>query len=444
MVETINKRTLIYDLYHNDIIKYGDFTLKSGQKSNIYFDLRTLISFPKILNQVLYMMYDKIIDEEIDYDLICGPAYTGIPMATGISLKNDIPQLIIRKERKDYGTKKLVEGIYYDNQKCLLIDDVITTGSSLIENINILENENLIVKDIIVLIDRRDEINDVNGCNIYTVFTINEILEMIDEIRMLDKFLRSKNMMNQKIAKIIYQKQSNLVLSADLNNTSEILHLVEKVSPNICGIKIHVDILDNFSLDFTHQLEYLADKYNFFIIADRKFADIGNTVKHQLHHGDYKISSWADLVTVHTVMGEGTIEGLISLDGNNNTPGLLLLGQASSQGNLIDQAYTNKTVELAKKYRSNVVGFICQQRLVENDDDLLHFTPGVNMSIKGDNLGQQYNDPESIINSKGSDVIIVGRDIYQVKDPYQASKMYQNVGWRALLKKLNIKKCIDQ
>ena len=171
---------LIYQLLKHDIIKRGNFTLKSGIKSNLYFDLRTLISYPNILNQVIRLMYQKI--SNLDFDLICGIAYTGIPMATKISLNYNIPMLIIRKERKDYGTKKLVEGVYHKNQKCLMLDDVITTGSSLIENIDILQNEGINVNDIIVFIDRRNNRNDVSEYNVHSVFTEEEIMNILNNI----------------------------------------------------------------------------------------------------------------------------------------------------------------------------------------------------------------------------------------------------------------------
>ncbi len=410
---------LIYDLFKKDIIKYGDFTLKSGIKSNIYIDLRTLISYPFIMNEVLDLMYQKIKDLNYEHSyynptLICGPAYTGIPMATGISLKHNIPMILIRKERKDYGTKKLIEGVYKEGQKCIMLDDIITTGSSLLENINILKEDGLIVEDLITFIDRREERNDVKNYNVHSVFKMNEIMEMV-------QLMMNKN----KILKTVVTKNSNVVLSIDLNDVDKILELTDMVKEYICGIKIHVDILDNFSMEFVDKLRKMADTYNFFIIADRKFSDIGNTVNHQLHNGVFKISSWADLVTVHTVMGEGTVKGLIS-DSNKKIPGLLLLGQASSEGNLIDEEYTQKTVEIAQKYRKNVVGFIAQEKL---SDNFLHFTPGIHLSEEGDSLGQQYNDPVEAIN-KGTDIIIVGRGIYGSEDPEKAAEMYVKASWR--------------
>ena len=237
----------------------------------------------------------------------------------------------------------------------------------------------------------------------------------------------------EKILNIINKKESNLVLSADLNEVDKILKITEQVAPYICGIKLHIDILDNFTLDFINKMKKLSQEYNFFIIEDRKFSDIGNIVKHQLHHGPFQISSWADLVTVHTLMGEGTIEGLISDSDKLPTPGLLLLGQASSKGNLIDSNYSQKTVEMAKKYEKNVVGFICQNRI--GTDNFLHFTPGVNISTTGDNLGQQYNSPEYVIANKGSDIIIVGRGIYGSDNPQEAAQKYRDASWSTLCKR---------
>lgn len=165
----------ILELYDKNIIKTGDFVLKSGLKSNIYFDLRTLISYPLLLNQMVDMMWNKISDK--NYDNVCGVAYTGIPLATIISSKHLIPMLIKRKEKKEYGTKKLIEGVYNPGDKCLLVDDLITTGSSLMENVTALKKEGVIVDDILVFIDRRKEKNDINVIN---VCTLDEIMNIID------------------------------------------------------------------------------------------------------------------------------------------------------------------------------------------------------------------------------------------------------------------------
>ncbi len=126
-----SKKEFFLECYKLGIIKFGRFTLKSGIESPFYVDLRPLASDPKILkNLANYLLEMLPLD---NFDLICGVPYAALPMATAMSLESYIPLIIKRKEAKNYGTKKLIEGIYQKGQNCLLVEDVITSGKSLID-----------------------------------------------------------------------------------------------------------------------------------------------------------------------------------------------------------------------------------------------------------------------------------------------------------------------
>lgn len=143
---------LILSLYQIGSIKLGNFTLKSGQTSPVYIDLRQIISYPTILSTVADLMWNTL--NAAQFDLICGIPYTALPIATCMSLKNNVGMIMRRKEKKDYGTKQLIEGAFKPGQTCLLVEDVITTGSSVIETAKDLEEAGLKIHDVIVLIDR--------------------------------------------------------------------------------------------------------------------------------------------------------------------------------------------------------------------------------------------------------------------------------------------------
>lgn len=414
------------------IIKYSEipFTLKSGEKSNIYFNLRELVAYPDILEKVADAIYQKI--KHISFDLICGIPYTGIPIVSIISQKYKIPMIVCKKERKTYGLGGIIDGKFNVGDRVVLIDDLITDGQSKLEFIEILENEGLNVNAIGVYLDRT--LQNTKLSKKYKIFSVVSIANF--DLKTSDsnvnymkkiKMECNNNMITSKLLYVMQTKKTNLVLSADMNNANTLLDMVNKVGEYICCVKLHIDIIEveNYN-GFVKDIVFLSKKHNFLIIVDRKFCDIGNTVAHQLHRGAFHISEFADLVTVHTVMGEGTIEGLIS---EGKCPGLLLLAQASSKNNLITEDYTKKTAVLAEKYHQNVVGFICQEGIVKNSN-FLHFTPGVNISTTGDSLGQQYNSPEAVI-GRGSDIIIVGRGIYGAADPVVAAKQYRDEGWKA-------------
>lgn len=227
-------------------------------------------------------------------------------------------------------------------------------------------------------------------------------------------------------------KQSNLCLSADVDQAETLLTLVEQVADQVICVKTHIDIIRDFTPALTQALRALADKHHFMLFEDRKFADIGNTVKQQCSGGVYQIASWADLVNAHIIPGPGIIEGL--REALPPTSGLLLLAELSSKGHFCHADYQAHNLALALRYPEIVKGFICQHRLTDNPN-LLHFTPGVHLASAGDPLGQQYRSPTQAIAEDGADFIIVGRGITQASDPKVAAENYRKAGWMAALER---------
>lgn len=261
---------------------------------------------------------------------------------------------------------------------------------------------------------------------------------MVKKIKKLSYQQRVSYCLNntaQRLCQLMADKQSNLCLSADISRADELLTLVDKVGPEICLLKTHVDTLDDFKPDFISQLKLLADKHQFLIFEDRKFADIGHTVKQQYAAGIYHIAEWADIINAHTVPGPGIIQGLREI-GLTKQRGLLLLAEMSSSGSLATGAYTAASIVMAQHYPDFVMGFISQHQLTENPG-LLHMTPGIQFAqakqAKDDGLGQQYTSPEHAICQNGSDIIIVGRGIYQANDPVSSASRYRKSAWEAYL-----------
>ena len=167
---------IIKQLQAADIIKYGAFTLKSGKKSSIYIDLRQIIAYPKLLADLSELVWKKIAN--LNPELVCGVPYTALPIATVVSTEHNIPMLIRRKEAKDHGTKKLLEGIFKPGQNCIIIEDVITTGMSIFETADVLESEGLKVTDVIVCIDREEggrQNIEQRGYQLHSLMTLSEL-----------------------------------------------------------------------------------------------------------------------------------------------------------------------------------------------------------------------------------------------------------------------------
>ena len=182
-----NKEKLILMLNKIGAVKFDDFVLKSGKHSPYYLDLRFLASYPKILAMVADQ-YGKVL-RTLKYDLIVGVPYTGIPIATALALKRNEPMLFTRKEVKEHGTGRQIEGIYKKGQKAVIIDDVISDGASKIEHIEPLKSEGLRVKDIVVLLDRGQggpEIMKEIGYRCHCISNIEEMLVVLRRNKKID------------------------------------------------------------------------------------------------------------------------------------------------------------------------------------------------------------------------------------------------------------------
>ena len=114
-------KEIILELESLKGIKFGSFELKNGITSPVYFDLRVIISKPKLLREISRILWEKV-GNNIKPDLLCGVPYTALPIVTLISDQTEIPMLIRRKEMKNYGTKKIIEGSYEEGQNCLIIE----------------------------------------------------------------------------------------------------------------------------------------------------------------------------------------------------------------------------------------------------------------------------------------------------------------------------------
>lgn len=463
----MNKQ-LAVNLYDIGAIKFGEFKLKSGISSPIYIDLRLLASHPETLALVAQEMNNLIEKSATTYDILCGVPLTGIPLATAYSLKNNKPMIMCRKEAKEHGTKKMIEGTFLPGQACLLVEDLITSGMSSLETIKHLEETDVKVRDIVVIIDREQggkKYLEQQGYRLHALFTLSSLMALLVQEQKIDANIAHSverycaatrapensfkekpqaltyaqraqlctHPVAQKIFEIMEQKQTNLCVAADVTTTHELLNLIEQIGSEICILKLHIDIIEDYDATLPQRLKALAQQYNFVLFEDRKFADIGATVQKQCSGGIYHITDWAELVTVHTVAGDGTLKGIKAAC---KDMGQMLLAQMSSEGNLIDDAYTRATVEIAHKNNDCVVGLICRKKLADNPA-VIHMTPGVNLQTKGDTLGQQYLTPELVIGEYQSDVIIVGRGITHAADSREAAQQYRTAGWQAYQKRVN-------
>ncbi len=146
----MNRKELIKLLKEYGIIQFGKFKLSSGKESDYYIDMRRALSIPVIYREVIEAMSQLV----SNIDLVAGIESGGVPWAAMLAYKLGIGMIYVRKQPKEHGTSRFVEGIYTSNQRVLIIDDVMTTGSSLIRGIGLIEAAGLRAVQAMVIVDR--------------------------------------------------------------------------------------------------------------------------------------------------------------------------------------------------------------------------------------------------------------------------------------------------
>ena len=160
-------------------VKFGQFTLKSGAQSPIYLDLRRLVSFPAALRTVAHA-YAQLLGG-LSFDRLAGIPYAALPIATAIGLEMDRPVIYPRREAKDYGTRAAIEGVFQAGETAIVIDDLTTTGQTKLESIEKLTSAGLMVRDIVVLIDREQGASEVlarAGYRLHAVAALSRLLDI--------------------------------------------------------------------------------------------------------------------------------------------------------------------------------------------------------------------------------------------------------------------------
>lgn len=146
----MNKKELIELLKECGAIQFGRFVLTSGAVSDYYINIKKASSNPKILK----ILAKEMVEYTQGYDFIAGMELGAVPLIVALSLETNIPYLIIRKEKREHGTSKQIEGEDTKDKRVLVIEDVTTSGGSVVKSIQILRENKAIVDEVIVVVDR--------------------------------------------------------------------------------------------------------------------------------------------------------------------------------------------------------------------------------------------------------------------------------------------------
>lgn len=362
---------IICEFYRKKILLHGNFILKSGQESSIYINCRKISEYPQLMKMICDIMKNDMIKAE----WVCGVPYGAVPFATTLSLMTDIPQLILRKDKKEHGTAKQIEGDYKHGDTVILVEDVITTGGSLNKYAKLLEESglNVIMKKCII---NRGNIPD------------------LEPLIPFDSLITPNNILLPRLDK-------KIIWAADVGNMKDLFTQLDIYGSKIGILKLHVDTFKDFSLDNLLKLQEYKQRYNLLIWEDRKFADIGNIMIKQIKNSIYYYEDWVDIFSIHGITGFESINAVIESNLNFKW---VLVGQLSSSENLINSEYTERCKEIYKQ-NVNIIGMVCQEYL---GPEYIHIVPGISKHVEGDDQGQKYS---SVVSKSFADFFVVGRSI---------------------------------
>jgi orotate phosphoribosyltransferase len=157
----------------------GDFLLRSGQKSNEYFDKYLFESDPKLLMVIIKEM--KLLIPQ-NTEIIAGLEIGGIPLVTALSIETGIPSVFVRKNAKEYGTCKIAEGVPINGKNVCIIEDVVTTGGQIISSVQELRKRDAKIDTVLCVILRKLDANEIlskEGLYLRSVLTMDYINEII-------------------------------------------------------------------------------------------------------------------------------------------------------------------------------------------------------------------------------------------------------------------------
>ena len=184
-------------LHKNDIIKFGDFTLTSGKNSSYYIDLRLVPSYPHQFRKMVKNLQNLIIEKTglDNFDSLASVPTGGLVVASALAIEVVKPLIYVRNKPKEHGTTKSIEGKTSAGMKVVMVDDVATTGTSVLNGIKQLKESGLLISDVYVIINRlegADKALDDMGIQIHQLTDILEITNVLFQEKLVTKEILDK------------------------------------------------------------------------------------------------------------------------------------------------------------------------------------------------------------------------------------------------------------
>ena len=191
-------------LYKNNIIRFGNFTLASGKNSSYYVDLRLIPSYPHQFRKMIKNLQNLIVEKTglDDFDCLASVPTGGLVVTSALAIEIVKPLIYVRSKPKEHGTTKSIEGKISAGMKVVMVDDVVTTGTSVLNGITQLKEVGLLISDLYVIINRLEgadkALSDI-GVQTHQLTDILEITDILFQEKLIDKeiFEKIKNQVSR-------------------------------------------------------------------------------------------------------------------------------------------------------------------------------------------------------------------------------------------------------
>ena len=184
-------------LYKNDIIKFGNFTLASGKNSSYYIDLRLVASYPHQFRKMIKNLQNLIVKKTglDNFDSLVSVPTGGLVIGSALAIETVKPLIYVRNKPKDYGAAKSIEGKTFSGMSVVMIDDVATTGSSVLNAIKQLNEAGLSISETYVVVNRlegAEKTLDSVGVSLHQLTDIVEITKILFQEKLISDDIMEK------------------------------------------------------------------------------------------------------------------------------------------------------------------------------------------------------------------------------------------------------------
>lgn len=462
----LSKNQLLSKLFEAGVFTLDSIVLKSGKKSPYYCDFRKLVSQPELYKDVIEFCVDRINKLGLEYKHFACVPIGSLPYTTSIANNMNKSFVIPRTETKKYGNKCSIEGNLQVGDEVVVIEDVVTTGASVLETVNTLKNSGAVVNHIICLFDREEEGEPMiknKDINFHSLLNLNDFIKFLEINQLTDnlhleqlKFHLEKykkiqlelyennntdlkgqarkeklnqdykllvsSPFNRKLLNIINEKHTSLCLSLDVNSWKLGKTILEKCAPYICMVKLHLDLIKDWNSESTDEILKLAETHKFLILEDCKLDDTPVIIERKVYDGTHQFGNWVDAITINTLNFKANNEILSRSNRKkrDNKQDLVVIpvGQYNVIDSLVDKNYSQNLLNILNNEKDD--RFRChtiiQQTLYKTENYLLRMTPGVvevedDLKFLGTNL--KYRTIEDAMLRDRNHVVIIGSNILE-------------------------------